>query len=311
MENEFESFYPPKPFLEKEKQRSGHISVTIFSILLFALSFILFFDTQLVLLTEIIAVVLFHELGHLLMMKLFGYKNVRMLFVPLMGAFVHGSKDSYKQRESVLVILAGPVPGILLGIFFWIYGYDHKIAWMIDVSALLFILNSINLAPIQPLDGGRLLNLLFLNKLEFIQIVLTFLTSLFIIGLGWYFSWYILMVFGFMMGFQVRSQHRRYLIHKGLKEEEVPFQSSYESLSDRSYFFIKKHVLEQTPGLRKFIEQAEEEDFSGILASEVRNILVAPIETDLNIVGKLLTILVWMGSIVVPFYLMWSYGLFS
>lgn len=110
MENEFNSLYPPKPFLEKEEQRQGHIAVTIFSIVLFAMTFLLFFGQQIVFLIELMAVLIIHEMGHFLMMKRFGYKNVRMLFVPLMGAFVHGSKDEYRQKESILVILAGPLP---------------------------------------------------------------------------------------------------------------------------------------------------------------------------------------------------------
>src|ERR1044071_2095403 len=121
-----DSLYPPKPFLEKEQQRSGHIAVTVFSIVLFAMAFLFFFDDHLTFLLELLGVLLFHELGHFLMMKRFGYRNVRMLFIPLMGAFVHGSKDEYKQKQSILVILAGPLPGIAVAVVFWLIGMQQN-----------------------------------------------------------------------------------------------------------------------------------------------------------------------------------------
>lgn len=61
MDNDFNSLYPPKPFLEKEPIRQGHIAVTVFSLLLFALSFLVFFDDQIGFLIELIAVLLIHE----------------------------------------------------------------------------------------------------------------------------------------------------------------------------------------------------------------------------------------------------------
>ena len=124
MDNDYNSLYPPKPFLEKEPMRQGHIAVTVFSLMLFALSFLLFFDSQITFLIELIAVLIIHEGGHYGFMKLYGYENVRMLFLPLMGAFVHGHKESYRQRESLMVVLAGPFPGIILGVAFLILGFQ-------------------------------------------------------------------------------------------------------------------------------------------------------------------------------------------
>ena len=151
MDNEFNSLYPPKPFLEKEPVRQGHIAVTVFSLLLFALSFLLFFDNQLIFLIELLAVLIIHEGGHYLFMKLYRYENVRMLFVPLMGAFVHGNKDSYRQRESLMVVLAGPFPGIIIGVALWLTGFHYQIHWMVESAMILFAVNILNLLPILPL----------------------------------------------------------------------------------------------------------------------------------------------------------------
>ena len=91
------SLYPEKPHIEKVKVESNW-GLTAFSIVLFAGTFLLVFSDQLTFLLLLIVVLFVHEFGHYLAMKSFGYENVRMLFIPLMGAFVQGSKEKYSQK---------------------------------------------------------------------------------------------------------------------------------------------------------------------------------------------------------------------
>ena len=113
MENNYD-LYPEKPVLVKEKVKSNW-GLTLFSIIIFIASFLIFFTNQINFVFFLIFVLFFHEIGHFLFMKKFKYENVRMLFIPLMGAFVQGSKEKYSQRESLLVVLAGPIPGVVVG----------------------------------------------------------------------------------------------------------------------------------------------------------------------------------------------------
>ena len=39
-----------------------------------------------------------------------------MFFVPLFGAFVSGENDDASEQETVITLLAGPVPGIFIGL---------------------------------------------------------------------------------------------------------------------------------------------------------------------------------------------------
>lgn len=305
MENEFDSLYPPKPFLEKEEQRPGHIAVTVFSMVLFAVTFLFFFDTQIWFVAELIGVLLFHELGHYLMMKRFKYQHVRMLFIPLMGAFVHGKKDSYKQKESILVILAGPLPGIALATVLLIVGKNTGQEWMLQTALISFVLNVINLIPILPMDGGRLLNALFFQRMELFQVVFAFVSSLALIAIGFFFDSYLVMIFGFLMGIQVRSRHRRYLVHKSLRDSQVEYTTTYEKLTDRTYHFIRKEVLEHTPGLRRFIENTDESESAPIVAGEVNNILEPPQEKDASMFFIAFITLVWLASIIAPIFLIY------
>lgn len=305
MENEFDSLYPPKPFLEKEEQRPGHIAVTIFSLVLFAVTFLFFFDTQILFLSELIGVLLLHELGHFVMMKRFGYQNVRMLFVPLMGAFVHGRKDVYKQRESILVILAGPLPGIALATVFLIIGKQTGQEWMLQTALISFVLNVMNLLPVLPLDGGRLLSVLYFQRVELFQVIFAFISSIGLIVLGFFLDSYIVMIFGFLMGIQVRSRHRRYLVHKSLRDSQVNYNTTYEKLTDRAYHFIRKEVLEHTPGLRRFIENSEDSESATIVAGEVNNMLEPPQEKDAGFLFVAFITIVWLASILAPLFLIY------
>ena len=64
----------------------------------------------------ITAIVVFHELGHFFAMKAFRYKDLGIFFIPLLGAYVSGKKREVSQKESAIILLAGPLPGIILGI---------------------------------------------------------------------------------------------------------------------------------------------------------------------------------------------------
>src|SRR5690554_7513452 len=81
---------------------------------IFAITFSLILDDY-YLIAILLGVLLFHELGHFLMMKIFNYEELNMLFSPFMGAMVSGKKKEYSQIESSLMIIAGPIPGIILG----------------------------------------------------------------------------------------------------------------------------------------------------------------------------------------------------
>ncbi len=307
MSSEFDSIYPNKPFLEEDKAVKGHVSMTVLSMLLFFLSIMLLFDIEIVFIAQLVFVVLFHELGHYFYMKRFSYQNVRLLFIPLMGAFVHGTKENQSQRENLLTFLGGPIPGILLGSVLWVLGNYFQQSWLHQFAILFFAINLFNLFPLLPLDGGRILAILFYGKIDKIQVIISFSTSMILIGIGFYFQWYFTMVLGLLMGFQVRSLHRKYLIRKGLNEDEVDYNSSYLNLSNRSYHFIKNHILENTPSLRKFIDNVEEnEETNTLVAREVKNMLDIPMKLDLSMKMKVSAILLWILSFIVPIFLIYS-----
>lgn len=102
----------------------------------------------------LVAVILFHECGHYVAMRYFGYRNLRMFFIPFFGAAVSGRHYNVAGWQKALVALAGPVPGILLGVPLGVLGWAIAEPNLIQASLVLLWLNGFNLLPFLPLDGG-------------------------------------------------------------------------------------------------------------------------------------------------------------
>ncbi|MFO1458781.1 MAG: site-2 protease family protein [Verrucomicrobiota bacterium] len=106
----------------------------------------------------ILPILLVHEAGHWVAMRIFGYRNLRMFFIPLFGAAVSGQNFNVAGWKKALVSLAGPVPGILIGTAMAIVALRVDQPWMEKAAMLAVVVNSINLLPFVPLDGGWFLN---------------------------------------------------------------------------------------------------------------------------------------------------------
>ena len=116
----------------------------------------------------LVVVLLVHELGHYLAMRYYGYTDTSIFFLPF-GAAAIGKKEHRKAYEEYVVFLAGPLPGMLIGaVIMWSLWQNHTIdtldSHLFMYALMSLILNYINLLPIYPLDGGRILQLLLLHR---------------------------------------------------------------------------------------------------------------------------------------------------
>ncbi len=293
-------YYPQKPELT-ESQKRNNWAVTFFSIVLFVLIFSFFFESKMNVILFLVGVLFLHELGHFLGMKFFGYKNVRMLFVPILGAFVHGKKDVYSQKESLIVLFLGPFPGVILGcLCIWL---SPIIGWtdLFILGFLFLLLNVLNLLPIDPLDGGQMLKHLMKGNSELFLLVFSFISSLAMIGIGLFMHSTVLIVFGFAMGIRVRSIQKKRNIHKEITSEGVNFVQVYRELSNKDYAIIKNIIIQRSPALEKYMEMAEQEELDELFAHQVNNVLEPPLKKDGNIFFLFLVVLFWIFSLLSPF----------
>ena len=136
------------------------------------------------LLLLLIPILLFHELGHYLAMRVFRYRNVRMFFIPFFGAAVSGTNYNAPGWKKAIVALMGPVPGIILGAGLGIAGMVLHHDLLIKSALLLLILNGSNLLPVLPLDGGRVVQTLLFSRHYAADIVFRAAAALALVGIA-------------------------------------------------------------------------------------------------------------------------------
>ena len=105
----------------------------------------------------LLAVVLLHEAGHFAGMKLFGYADVSMFFIPFLGGAASGRAEGVPGWRRAAVALLGPVPGLALGLALAAAAFvtgDRRLGLLATGFTLI---NAFNLLPFHPLDGGHLL----------------------------------------------------------------------------------------------------------------------------------------------------------
>ena len=116
--------------------------------------------THLLVLAGVLA---FHEAGHALAMRAFGYSDVRVFFIPFFGAATSGRRNAGPAWRDGVVLLLGPVPGIVAGATLSAFVDDTE-STLGYTASMLVILNGFNLLPVLPLDGGRLFELVIFGR---------------------------------------------------------------------------------------------------------------------------------------------------
>lgn len=188
---------------EPKSNRSGKLQLFIGSAVVSIIAFGIAFSWEFV--PILIGVLLVHELGHFYAMKWTGYKDLQIFFVPLLGAAVSGSKHDVSAFQQLFVYLMGPMPGLLLSIPLLVYGYatDNELA--ISVGMIALIINYLNLLPITPLDGGRVLDALLFTRFPRAQFIFAALSAATLLLAGIYMLDQILLLVGGLLIFSLPS----------------------------------------------------------------------------------------------------------
>jgi|GEM_PF-5680922 len=131
------------------------------------------------LLAWLIPVLLFHELGHWAAMRLLGHRDAWIAFIPFFGAATISKKNFDRLSHELIVLLAGPVPGIILamGLLFMRAMTGTRHPGVVTLAVLLMGINVLNLLPVHPLDGGRILHALVTAGRPRLALTLKFLAA--------------------------------------------------------------------------------------------------------------------------------------
>lgn len=143
----------------------------------------------------ILLVVLIHELGHFSAMRAFGYRNVHMLALPLVGGVAIGHDVDPAATRRAWMSLMGPLPGILIGwalvALIFTSGFETA-GFLLPLAIIFLLINYLNVLPIPPLDGAHVLEALLPLRWARLQTVI--LGSAAVLGawLAWQWEFYLL-----------------------------------------------------------------------------------------------------------------------
>jgi len=167
----------------------------------------------------LIPILLFHELGHYLAMLTFGYRNLRMFFIPLFGAAVTGRNYNVAAWKKAVVSLSGPLPGIALGGVLGIVALVLGQKLLLEAAMFLVFLNGINLLPILPLDGGWNLHAILFSRHYLLDVGFRLVAAVLMILGGVVLKEYFLTYLGAAMLFGLPMEYRRSQIVARLRRE--------------------------------------------------------------------------------------------
>ena len=295
----------PKPELEEPKAKMNVWVKSLSSLALYLVIGYFFFNKNWTLVFILTGVVIFHELGHFFAMKFYKYQDLGIFFIPLMGAYVSGTKQEISQRQSAVILLAGPVPGILVGIIFHILAqsYDN---YMLEMSAwILIYLNILNLLPVYPLDGGQLLHRLFLDNFNIIGKIFVVISAAALAYFAIKINFYPLLLFPALMIMRMISEIKHERLSAKIEAEGIDLMKSYEEISAEEYWQIRNLLIKYHPPLKDVassppFEISPKEDQ---VVTVIQNLLQRSITQDLSIAGKLLILIIWVGCFLAPLYL--------
>lgn len=104
----------------------------------------------------LVVMLFIHELGHVIAARRVGLPVSAPVFIPFLGALINMKRHPRDAATEAYMAFGGPLLGTIgASVCFWI-GWRWNIPVLLVVANVGFFLNLINLLPIHPLDGGRI-----------------------------------------------------------------------------------------------------------------------------------------------------------
>ncbi|MBA2613556.1 MAG: hypothetical protein H0U95_16450 [Bacteroidetes bacterium] len=292
--------FPPKPLVAQKSQNA--LVRSLISLFIYALMFYFLFDQNLAYIAAILLVIIIHEMGHFAFMKLFNYSNVKIFIVPLLGAFTSGKKQQVSQAQLSIIILAGPVPGIIIGcVLFWL-NKDLQNDTLKMLANSFLIINLLNCLPFYPLDGGRLIETLFFKENHIIRLAFGVISIICLVFLFLLFQSFIMIIVPVLIGLEIYNESKHQKIRDYLTQEKINYYTDYENLPDRDYWLIRDCLIMSFPKKYASIEPGKYEYTIAepLLVQHITAVLQVNLSSDLSVFKRILILLFYILIFAAP-----------
>jgi len=296
-------FQKPEPGSEKT-----NILKTVISLAVYIGVYFLLLRGHLSSILLLVIVIFLHEMGHFIAMKRFGYRDVQMFFIPFMGAYVSGEPHRVSQFQKAITLMAGPIPGIILGLIFgWLY-FQTGHQFYFQASILFLLLNVFNLLPVSPLDGGQLMETIFFHSNRSIQTLFILASSILLAVFAIRSKQWLFLILVPLLLIRLRSMNNLGRIRKQLDAEGVNYHQTYEELSTEDYWKIRKAMIPCTRQLRDLDPEKPDEDEEAVIGY-MKPVLNPASQQDLSSVQKLLIFSIWLAGLILPVFFYYYFDL--
>ncbi|AVP96978.1 hypothetical protein C7S18_07100 [Ahniella affigens] len=246
-----------------------------------------------------------HELGHYLAMRAFGYRNVHMLALPLVGGVTIGQEAHPDALHRAWMSLMGPLPGLLIGWALFLYiGLTNPVQLLEFESPLtlttytLLLINYLNILPFLPLDGGHIVQAMLPPRWYVVRIVFLLIGAGLGIAFGLSFG---LVGIAILAGLQLLGVSAQWQTRKAVKDM-IDRQIILQDLTTARKLRLALEALERVAGppvvIGARINQAED--------------VVRTLDTrGMSIIGRLATATTYAGLLVSPLPVVLALGLYA
>jgi Zn-dependent protease len=132
----------------------GKVGATVWSMLLTAWAYALIYPWTFA--VGLVLMIFIHETGHLLAAKQRGLPVSAPMFIPFMGALIAMKKHPQDAETEAYIAFGGPLLGTLGAVAAFALGAVTHLPLFYSIAWVGFFLNLLNMLPIHPLDGGRI-----------------------------------------------------------------------------------------------------------------------------------------------------------
>ncbi|MGZ3885098.1 MAG: hypothetical protein ACXVPD_13180, partial [Bacteroidia bacterium] len=199
-----------------------------------------------------------------------------------------------------IILLAGPLPGLIIGYSLYFINRSYHYDTLALLSNTFIFLNLFNLLPIYPLDGGRLLETLFIRNNYGIRLVFTILSLVFLVIIIVLSSSYLMLIIPLMMCLELSTEIRNRKIRDYLGQEKIGYHYEYSLLPDKNYWLIRDCILFSFPkkfnGVQPGVHQYA--PIESLLMQHVMNVLNVEFVHDLKAFGKGIYLIIYLFFLV-------------